>query len=99
MLDREEPTRLHHAPVSCDISYRFPDSEQFFIGECIDISGAGLIFRGEHLLQNGMALEIAVATKNMFTTPLRSYVEVIRSKEVEPNIYEVVAEIKGIREY
>lgn len=99
MLDREESTRLHHTPVSCEISYRFPDSEQFFTGECIDISGAGLIFRGVHMLQNGRALEIAIDKKNSFTTPLRSYVEVIRSKEVEPNVYEVVAEIKGIREF
>lgn len=99
MLDREESTRLHHAPVSCDISYRFPDSEHFFIGECIDISGSGLIFRGAHLLQSGFALEVSIDSRNRFTTPLRAHVEVTRSKEVEPNIYEVVAEIKGIREF
>ena len=85
--------------MSCDISYKFLDSANSYDGECLNISGAGILFMGKHLMESGMAIELTVATKNDLTTPLRAYVEVIRSKQVGPEQYEVATEIKGIREY
>ena len=95
-----EQSRLFQAPEeSCKISYRFPDSEQSFIGECLDISSAVIIFRGEHLLENGLAIELAVVSRNALTTPFKAYVEVVSSKKTGVEQYEVTTEIKGIREY
>ena len=99
MLNQAESRQSHRMDMACEISYKFPDLKQSYIGECLNISGAGCVFRGEHMLENGMALELTIATKNVLTTPLKAFVEVIRSKEIEPGQYEVATEIKGIREY
>ena len=99
MLKLAESRQFDRMQLSCAISYKFPDSEQSFEGVCLNISGSGVFFRGSHLLESGMALELAVATKNDLCAPLRAYVEVIRSKKVEGEQYEVATEIKGIREY
>jgi hypothetical protein len=47
------------------------------------------LFRGKHKLEDGVALELAIATENEFTPSLRAYVEVIRSREIAPELYEV----------
>ncbi|OQK17720.1 hypothetical protein AU255_07605 [Methyloprofundus sedimenti] len=99
MLNQTESRQFNRLDLPCVISYKFPDSEPSYDGECINISGAGILFMGKHMLKNGMALELTIATKNELTKPLRAYVEVIRSKEVGPEQYEVATEIKGIREY
>ena len=99
MLKLAEPRQFNRKGISCSISYKFPDSEQAYEGECLNISGSGILFRGSHMLESGMALELTIATKNDLTIPLRAYVEVIRSKEIEPEQYDVATEIKGIREY
>ena len=99
MLNQAESRQFDRSDMFCAISYKFPDAEQYYDGECLNISGSGILFRGQHYLESGMALELAIATKNEFTTSLKAYVEVIRSKEVAPEQYEVATEIKGIREY
>ncbi|SMG66037.1 [weak similarity to] type IV pilus assembly PilZ [methanotrophic bacterial endosymbiont of Bathymodiolus sp.] len=99
MLDQAESRQFNRMDMSCAISYKFPDSEQYHDGECLNISGSGILFRGKHKLEDGVALELAIATENEFTPSLRAYVEVIRSREIAPELYEVATEIKGIREY
>lgn len=99
MLKLAESRQFNYMQLSCAISYKFPDSEQSFEGVCLNISGSGIFFRGSHMLESGIALEMSVANKNDLCVPLRAYVEVIRSKEVEGKLYEVATEIKGIREY
>ncbi|WP_428354231.1 PilZ domain-containing protein [Methyloprofundus sp.] len=99
MLNQEESRQFNRMDVFCAIDYKFPDAEESYVGECLNISGSGILFRGKHRLERGMALELAIATRNDLTTPLRAYVEVISSKEVESEQYEVATEIKGIREY
>ena len=100
MLNQAEDRQFQRMDLPCEIIYKLPDSNQSHTGECLNISGSGILFRGKHLLECGMALELTVATKNAFTTPLRAYVEVIRSKSVDQLAqYEIATEIKGIREY
>jgi len=99
MLNQAQSRQVNRMDMSCVISYKFPDSEHSYEGECLNISGAGILFMGKHIIESGMALELAIATKNDLTTPLRAYVEVIRSTQVGPEQYEVATEIKGIREY
>ncbi|MBT3813629.1 MAG: PilZ domain-containing protein [Gammaproteobacteria bacterium] len=99
MLNQAEPRQFELMTMSCAISYKFPDAEEYYDGECLNVSGSGILFRGKHKLENGMALELAIVAKNKLIPPLRAYVEVLRSKEIDPEQYEVATEIKGIREY
>ena len=98
MLDHAESRQFIRMDVFCEITYKYPDSDQLYIGECLNISGAGILFRAEKLLEIGTALEVTIAPKNALTPPMKAYVEVTRSKEVEPGVFEVGTEIKGLKE-
>jgi len=98
MLDHAESRTFIRMDVSCKMTYKFPDSEQEFAGECLNLSGSGILFSADRALDSGVALEVTIAPENSLTPPMKSYVEVIRSKEIEPGVFEVATEIKGIRE-
>ncbi|SHE22076.1 hypothetical protein BPUTEOMOX_641 [methanotrophic endosymbiont of Bathymodiolus puteoserpentis (Logatchev)] len=83
--------------VSCEMTYKFPDSDQSFVGTCLNLSGSGVLFTTDQALKAGAALEVTISPENSLTPPMKAYVEVIRCKDVEPGVYEVATEIKGIR--
>lgn len=98
MLDHSESRQFIRMDVSCEITYKFPDSDELYVGECSNISGSGVLFRADRSVEGGMALEITIAPNNTLTPPMKAYVEVIRAKEVEPGVYEIATEIKGIKD-
>ena len=98
MLDHSESRQFIRMDVSCEITYKFPDSGELYVGECLNISGSGILFKSPRSIEGGVALEITISPDNVLTPPMKAYVEVIRSKEIEPGMYEVATEIKGIKE-
>jgi len=98
MLDHTDSRQFTRFEESGEISYQFPDSEQSYSGTCLNMSGAGILFRAEHFIDNGRALEVKIASHSSLTISMVAYMEVIRSNEVEPGVYEVATEIKGIKE-
>lgn len=99
MLDNEESGQFQRLGVSCELRYKFPDSEQSYIAECLDINGSVIIFRGDQQLESGMALEVIMENSSSIFLPLKAYVEIVRCKRSKTEQYDVVTEIKGIREY
>ncbi|GAW85841.1 conserved hypothetical protein [Bathymodiolus platifrons methanotrophic gill symbiont] len=99
MINQTESRQVQRDRLSCEISYKFVDSEKSYIGECVNISGAGISFMGGHRFESGIALELSISTRLPLLTPLKAYVEVIRSKKIAAESYEIATEIKGIREY
>jgi len=99
MLDRGESRDFMRMKACCEISYKLPDIEQVFVGECLNISGSGVLFIATQVIESGMALEVKIASGNKMSPPMIAYVEVIRVKEQLLGGYEVAAEIKGIKEY
>ena len=93
--DSRHSTRMDE---SGEISYKFPDAERTYIAACLNLSGAGILFRAEHPIESGKALEVTIDRPNGLTSSMVAYVEVIRSHEVGPGEYEVATEIKGIKE-
>jgi len=98
MLDNSESRQFIRMDVSCEMTYKFPDSDQLFIGKCLNLSGSGVLFTSEKSIDSGIALEVTISPDNALTPPMKAYVEVIRSKEIEPGLYEVATEIKGIKD-
>lgn len=98
MLDRGEARDFIRMDTICDVSYKFPDSNNTFMGKSINISGSGILFTASQFIDAGIALEVKVIPEKSITPPMVAYVEVIRSKEVKPGEYEVAGEIKGIKE-
>jgi len=97
MLDHTESRTFIRMDVSCEMIYKFPDSEQSFVGTCLNLSGSGVLFAADQVLEAGAALEVTIAPENSLTPPMIAYVEVIRCKGLEPGLYEVATEIKGIK--
>ncbi len=98
MLDSGESRDFIRMNTACDVSYKFPDSNQAFAGKSINISGSGILFTAAQFIDAGIALEVKVTPEKSLTPPMVAYVEVIRSKEIKPNEFEIAAEIKGIKE-
>ncbi len=98
MLDNSESRQFIRMDVSCAMTYKFPDSEQLLVGQCVNLSGSGILFTSEKAIDSGIALEVTIAPDNLLTPPMKAYVEVIRSKAIEPGLYEVATEIKGIKD-
>ncbi len=98
MLDHSESRQFIRMDVSCELTYKFPDSDQLFIGTCLNLSGSGVLFTTENFVDSGVALELTIAPNNSLTPPMKAFVEVIRTKEVQSGLYEIASEIKGIKE-
>ena len=98
MLDQADSRHSTHTDDLGEISYKFPDAGQSYIGVCLNISGSGILFTTERFIESGRALEVTIARHNALTSAMIAYVEVIRTNEVGPDEYEVVTEIKGIKE-
>jgi len=98
MLETGEARDFIRMETACDVSYKFPDSDNTFMGKSINISGSGILFTSKQFIASGIALEVAIIPERSLTPPMVAYVEVIRTKEVNPGEFEVAAEIKGIKE-
>ena len=83
---------------SGEIFYKRVDTEKLCTGECMSISGAAIVFRTDQAIENGHALEINIAQHKALSAAMTAYVEVIRTTEISPDLYEIKTEIKGIKE-
>jgi len=81
-----------------EISYRFPDAELSSIGVCLNMSGSGILFRADHFIERGKALEVSIVQQSAMLPSFVAYVEVIQSNKLASEQYEVATEIKGIKE-
>lgn len=99
MLEYEEKRDFVRMQTNCRITYKFPGSETVHEGVCLNLSGAGVLFRATERIDNGRALEIKIVADNALTPPLIAYVEVIRSmvSESEEGGFEIAGAIKGIK--
>ncbi|NOQ65447.1 MAG: PilZ domain-containing protein [Methyloprofundus sp.] len=95
MPDSKQPVRNEQ---SGEIFYKMIDKPELYTGECMNISGAGIVFRTDQLIKKGRALEINIAQHKGLTSAMTAYVEVLSSSQISPELYEINSEIKGIKE-
>jgi hypothetical protein len=98
MLEQNESRNFIRIDTACDVSYKFPDSNDRFMGQSINISGSGILFLSARFIDVGIALEVKVIPKKRLIPSMVVYVEVSCIKEIKSNEFEVTAEIKGIKE-
>lgn len=98
MIGQENSRQFTRTNEPSEISYKFPDAEQLYICDCISMNEAGILFRADQFIEEGKALEVKFVGKSALSPSMIAYVEVIRSNEVSPGLYEVTTEIKGIKE-
>lgn len=83
--------------TDCEMTYRLPQSDQIHSARCINLSGAGILFRADDNIDPGRAVEICVKPQNNITPSMTAYIEVIRSNLMDDEQYEIAASIKGIK--
>jgi len=98
MIDQVDPRQFTRTNEPSEISYKFPDAEQLYICDCINMNGSGILFRADQFIEEGRALEVKFVGKSALSPSMIAYVEVIRSDEVSLGMYDVTTEIKGIKE-
>jgi hypothetical protein len=97
MSNQNERRKYGRMDICCRLTYKFPGEGRESSGECINISGAGISFRGTEPLTPGLALEIVITPDNPLKLSLQAFAEVTRSTRIAPYKYEISCEIKGIK--
>ena len=83
--------------VDCKIQYSLPDAGQSETGKVTNLSGRGMMFIVENLLEVGNRLEVRIQPENTITPPLHANVSVVRvNKQRHEDGYEVGAVIQEI---
>ena len=98
MIDQADSRQFTRTGESGEVFYKFPDADQLYICDYININGSGILFRADRFIEGGKALEVKIVGQSALSPSMIAYVEVIRSSEVAPDVYEVATEIKGIKE-
>lgn len=64
-----ERRRSRRIPVSYPIKYRIAGENEERAGVCVNISGSGILFRTDEIIEPGRALEIRIEPDNRLTPP------------------------------
>jgi hypothetical protein len=97
MLEYDEKRRFARSEADCRVGYRLPGEESYLEGVCVNISGAGILFRGEIPLEVGKAAELRVDPQNGITPPLTAYIEVLRCEAGPYGSFRIAGAFKGIK--
>lgn len=98
MPDFTERRRSRRIPVSYPIKYRIAGEGEERSGVCVNISGSGILFRTNEIIEPGRALEIRIEPDNQLAPPLTATIETVRCTPApEPGFLHVAGTIKGIK--
>ncbi len=98
MLDYEEKRDFIRMQAECKMKYRLAGEETYTDGNCLNLSGSGILFQGPRTLEPGKAAEVHITPDNRITPPLTAYLEVIRSDLGADGQYHIGGAIKGIKD-
>ncbi|MCF7999924.1 MAG: PilZ domain-containing protein [Methylovulum sp.] len=93
-----EQRRFVRMALESDLHYRFSDSFHFFKGTCKNLSSSGILFTAHQSIDAGVLIEIEIAaTDNSHFPSMKALFEVIRTRKTDEGLYEISAEITGVR--
>jgi len=83
--------------VDCEIRYSLPGSDQDELGKVTNLSGRGMMFIADQLLEVDNRVEVRIQPENTITPPLHANVRVVRvNKRRHDEGYEIGAVIQEI---
>ncbi len=97
MLEYSEKRTYIRMETDCDMTYKFPQSDQTHHARCINLSGAGILFNTQEAIEPGLAVEVCVTPQNNVTPAMTAFIEISRCSPIENDQYEIAASIKGIK--
>lgn len=90
---RKFPRTLADGPVR----YRLSGNDAYCEGCCMNISGSGILFRGDLPLAVGKAAVLNLFPGNNIIPPLTAYIEVVRCEQIGNGEYHIAGAIQGIK--
>ncbi len=97
MLLDDEKRDFVRMQTNCKMTYKAVDTERQHEAFCLNLSGAGILFKTQQNIELGRALEIYLVPENSLTPPLTAFIEVIRSMKTDDGGYQIAGAIKGIK--
>lgn len=100
MLDYEEKRDFIRMQAECKMRYRLAGEETYTDGQCLNLSGSGILFQGPRPLEPGKAAEVHLVPDHKITPPLTAYLEVVRCEALgdADGPYRIAGAIKGIKD-
>ena len=96
-MDYEEKRHSARIKANCAMSFKRVASGNQTHALCVDISGSGIMFEVDEVVDLGRALEIRLFPVDRITPPMTALVEVIRCTDLEQGRYRITGVIKGIK--
>ncbi len=97
MLAHQEKRNFHRMNLECRMKFKLVGTTEEYLGTCLNISGAGLLFSTEQAIQAGKALEVQVEPDSTIMPQIGAFVEVTRCEAINDNHFRLASNIKGIR--
>lgn len=91
--DYNEKRIFCRLPVAAELTYTIRGDNNTYIGQCINLSHAGIQFETNTQLYKGTSLEITIDTKSDKFRPMNAVVEIIRVELLESNKYKIAGKI------
>ena len=92
----EEKRDFSRSQVECGLHFRYVGVDKVFHGQCVNISGSGVLFDADTAVSVGRALEIRTLPVNRSTPPITAFIEVVRCDSVDDH-YRVAGIVRGIK--
>lgn len=96
MQEYDEKRHVTRIPTDCGMHFRYVGIDKVFEGQCVNISGTGILFRSNCEIPLGRALEIRTLPTCRSTPPVIAFVEVVRCVP-DYNGFRVAGLIRGIK--
>lgn len=96
-MEYDEKRKFARVPAEGPMRYRLAGSGAYCEGNCINISGSGILFRGALPLETGKAAELGLFPENNIIPPLTAYIEVVRCEPGGNGEYRIAGAFQGIK--
>ncbi|HWP01303.1 MAG TPA: PilZ domain-containing protein [Methylococcus sp.] len=98
MPDFTERRRSPRIQVDYRVTYKVAGTSEERCGKCVNISGSGIRFETDEIIEPGRAVELRIEPDHPLTPPLTAHIEVLRCTPApEPGRYHISGAFMGIR--
>lgn len=77
--------------TNANLTYRQAGQKQAHQGQCINLSGAGVLFTAHQAYEPGTILKINLTPEKILVAPFNAIIEVLRVEAVDEDIFRVAA--------
>ncbi len=96
VMDYSEKRKYIRVKTSSKIEYREIGSDLIHLGQCINVSTGGVLFRCDHNLPPGATIEISIKPEQKTVASLDATIKVVRTQSNARGGFNVAGKIKEL---